>query len=108
MSQLQSEQEWLRTVGTLIVAFFCLSVGLHLAQTAVVPFVLAVLISVTAAPLIEMQRAARMPHAAAVASTLILVLAVVALVTALLFSFPLLAGREGLGGYMIKPQLLRI
>ncbi|MEM6656332.1 MAG: AI-2E family transporter, partial [Planctomycetota bacterium] len=81
---LKSEREWLRTVGILVVAFFCLSVGLHLAQTAVVPFVLAALISVTAAPLIDWQtRKGHVPHALAVVTTLALVLSVVAIVTAL-------------------------
>lgn len=84
MSQLKSEQEWLRTVGTLLVAFFCLSIGLNLAQTAVVPFVLAALITITAAPLIDWQtRHGGIPHPLAVLSTLTLVLSIVAVVTAL-------------------------
>ena len=85
MSQIKSEQEWLRTIGILVVAFICLAVGLHLAQNAVVPFVLAMLISVTASPLIDWQtRGGFMPHAVAVFTTLTVVLSTVALVTALL------------------------
>ncbi len=80
MRQAQDEQR-IQTICLMIVAAAAITAGLHLLADVLVPFVLAVFLAVALTPLVDLQvRRLRMPHAPAVALTLVLALVVLALV----------------------------
>ena len=80
MRQAQDEQR-IQTICLMIVAAAAITAGLHLLADVLVPFVLAVFLAVALTPLVDLQvRRLRIPHALAVALTLVLALVVLGLV----------------------------
>jgi AI-2 transport protein TqsA len=82
---LRAEQNWLATISLMVLAFVVVSAGLAYTRAVMVPFVLAIFIATTVAPLVDYQvLRLRIPRPVALVSVLLLVAGVVTAFTILM------------------------
>jgi AI-2 transport protein TqsA len=82
---LRAEQNWLATISLMVIAFVVGSAGLAYTRAVMVPFVLAIFVATTVAPLVDYQvLRLKLPKSVALGSVLLLVVGVVTAFTILM------------------------
>ena len=82
---LRAEQNWLATISLMVLAFVAASAGLAYTRAVMVPFVLAIFVATTVAPLVDYQvLRLRIPRPIALVGVLLLVVGVVTAFTVLM------------------------